>query len=163
MPTDSCSKVAAADVKTKCTTTSDGGSPAKKCCLATFDALPTTKKSGATAQAIQAPTKGGKVDGTKYYACYKSSSGKIRFKTGASATPAAKEGWVSADSFCATAKVGKAQGGTTGVTFTHTVAADVTGSSTAGLAGTAKTCVCGASNIFTIGFMLLAILASLWK
>merc|ERR1712138_251107 len=106
---------------------------------------------------------GGKVDGTKYYACYKSSSGKIRFKTGASATNANKEGWVSADSFCATAKVGKAQGGTTGVTFTHTVDTAVTGGSNLGLTGTAKTCVCGASNIFTIGFMFLAILASLWK
>jgi len=70
---------------------------------------------------------------------------------------------VSADSFCATAKVGKAQGGTTGVSFAHTVDDAITGSSTLGLAGTAKTCVCGASNIFTIGFMLLAILASLWK
>lgn len=42
MPTDSCAKLASADVKTKCSSTSDGGSPAKKCCLATFDALPTT-------------------------------------------------------------------------------------------------------------------------
>jgi len=52
MPADACAGLSAADVKTKCTATADGGSPAKKCCLATFDALPTTKKSGASAQAI---------------------------------------------------------------------------------------------------------------
>jgi len=109
------------------------------------------------------PTAGGKVDGTKYYACYKSASGKIRFKTGTSATVASVEAWVSADSFCATAKVGKAQGGTTGVTFTHTVDTAITGASDKGIGGTAKTCVCGTSNIFTIGFTLLAILALLWK
>jgi len=42
MPTDGCVGLASADVKTKCTATSDGGTPAKKCCLATFAAVPTT-------------------------------------------------------------------------------------------------------------------------
>lgn len=161
MPTDACAGLATADVKTKCTATSDGGSPAKKCCLATFDALPTTYKSGGN-KAVVTPTKGGKVDGTKYYGCYKSSSGKIRFKTATDAVTAdqSKEAWVSAALFCATDKVGKAQ---TGATYGHTVSTTVTGSATGGVLGTAKTCVCGTSNIFAIGFTLLAILASLWK
>jgi hypothetical protein len=57
------------------------------------------------------PSKGGKVDASKYYACYKSASGFIRFKTASTTTTAdgaSREAWVDATLFCATAAVGKA-------------------------------------------------------
>lgn len=113
IPTDGCAGLASADVKTKCTATSDGGTPAKKCCLATFAAVPTTPVEGTNANdiAVVTPTKGGKVDGSKYYACYKSASGKIRFKTAATSEAddgVSVEAWADATLFCATAAVGKA-------------------------------------------------------
>jgi len=42
MPTDACASLSSTDIKSKCTATSDGLSPAKKCCLAIFDNVPTT-------------------------------------------------------------------------------------------------------------------------
>lgn len=112
MPTDSCAGLASADVKTKCATTSDGATPAKKCCLATFATVPTTPQetTNSVDVPVLTPTKGGKVD-TKYYACYKSTSGNIRFKTGATAITADganMEAWVDASLFCGTTAVGKA-------------------------------------------------------
>lgn len=169
MPTDKCATfvtTTAGKLKTDCTGTDDG-SGSKKCCLATFAATPKTPSQAdnlATADiAIVASTAGGEVTSGAYYACYKD---KIRFKTGALTTTVdgvGVEAWVSSALFCADAVKGTA---VASATFSHTVDVLVTGSATAGarkgLSGTA-TCACGSANVFTIGFVLLAILASLWK
>jgi len=105
MPTDACASLTSTDVSTKCTATKEGtAATAALCCLATFDTVPLVKKAG---KAVISATKGAEVKSSKFYACYKKTSGKIRFKTASTATPASKSGWVSADSFCGSTKVGK--------------------------------------------------------
>lgn len=105
MPTDGCAALTATDVSTKCTTTKEGSAAtASLCCLATFDTAPLVKKAG---KAVKTAAKGAEVKSSKFYACYKKTSGKFRFKTASDATPASKSGWVSADAFCASTKVGK--------------------------------------------------------
>lgn len=47
MPSDPCVSLASNSVKTSCKTTSDGATPAKKCCLATFTTIPTTSSAKA--------------------------------------------------------------------------------------------------------------------
>lgn len=105
MPTDGCAALTATDVSTKCTATKESSTAgAALCCLATFDTAPLVKKAG---KAVESAAKGAEVKSSKFYACYKKTSGKFRFKTASGATPASKSGWVSADAFCASTKVGK--------------------------------------------------------
>merc|ERR1712164_32965 len=145
---DNCNKVAAdTSLKTACTTTADGATPPKKCCLATFNALPQTQNK---AKNVQDPAKGGKVESSKYYACYKSGGG-FRFKTATGATVDGKEAWATAADFCGTGKVGTA---ISHAKYSHTAGTwtDVTAGGSTGLSGTAATCVCGSSVIASIGF-----------
>jgi len=171
MPTDACAvfdTTTAGKLKTDCIGTDDG-SGSKNCCLATFAATPKTPADASNLVdgdlAIIKPTTGGEVTGDAYYACYKD---KIRFKTAAAAEAddgAGVEAWVDASLFCAADKVTTPL--TTGATFHHTVDVPVTGATGTGtrkgITGTATSCECGSANVFTIGFVLLAILASLWK
>lgn len=143
MPTDGCASLTSTDVSTKCITTKESSAAgAALCCLATFDTAPLVKKAGVK---VESATLGAEVKSDKFYACYKKTSGKFRFKTASGATPASKSGWVSADAFCANDKVGK---DVTDVAFTHTVETAVATGSDNGLFGKATSCVCGAAGIF---------------
>lgn len=137
---------------------------AKKCCKVTFDGIPTTPKSDTVEDAITGPTnvKGGIIVSTNYVACYAATSGSIVFKTKAASVVDAKDSWVTAATFCAATAMGTSQ---PHKDFKHATAS-ITGSTTAtkaGITGKATSCDCGSANVFTIGFTLLAILASLWK
>lgn len=163
-PVDACVSLAKASVEASCTGTAESStSGAKKCCLATFSGIPTTPKDDSNEDAVTGPTNDkGAIINTNYFACYAATSGSIVFKTKAGAAEDGKDGWVSAALFCATGVVNT---DVAHASYKYDVKS-VTGKTTAtkaGISGKATTCVCGSANVFTIGFTLLAILASLWK
>lgn len=132
--------------------------------MATFDAVPTTAKSSGTRPSITADLLGGLVSSDttpKYYACYQNKAdGYFRFKTGAGGTVDAKSAAAKFDGFCGTDNVTKEKT----VAYAHTVSTAVaSATTTSGITGTAASCTCGTASIFNIGFVLLAILANLWK
>merc|ERR1712138_321188 len=127
-----------------------GATTPKKCCLATFNAVP--GHTDTTWTAITAPdtNKGSNVASSKFYACYKT-GGSFVYKGGADA-------YVTASTFCASGKLG-----TSVTTAAKTKTTGNTSTDDKKLKGTANTCVCGSSAVFMTGFSLLAILVSLWK
>lgn len=79
-----CEQLASNKVEKDCVKTDDAASGTKaKCCLATFDTVPTTKNSG-TARAVTAGETGSVIN-TKFFACYKKSGGSILFTTASNA------------------------------------------------------------------------------
>jgi hypothetical protein len=102
---DACNKVTTATVTTACTTTADGATPAAKCCLATFTALPTFSAANVVIRA--SATSGSKVASTTFSGCYKT-GGSILLLTGAAGhtTSASNgvEGYFAAADFCGTGK-----------------------------------------------------------
>lgn len=163
-PVDGCVALAKASVEASCTATPESGtSGAKKCCLATFNGIPTTPKDDSNEDPVTGPTNDkGAIINTNYFACYAATSGSIVFKTKTGAAESAKDAWVSSDTFCGSTVVNT---DVDHASYSYDVKS-VTGKKTstkAGISGKATTCVCGSANVFTIGFTLLAILASLWK
>merc|ERR1711977_648812 len=171
--TTPCNQLATTKIKTDCTKTADATTGTiGKCCLATFTTAPKSPKAdGSSDITVASAGAGGVLDGTSFYGCYKT-GGSIRWIPGTGAEDAGTECWSTAADFCGSTKVGKAQAyqayRKTLATGTAVAANDgsrrmLATADKAGLAGTANTCVCGASGMFSIGFSLLAILALFWK
>lgn len=76
MSLDPCSSLASASVKADCIKTDDGATG--KCCLVTFNGIPTVS---AADKAITAHTTGTFKDSSNMLACMKRTSGKIIFVT----------------------------------------------------------------------------------
>jgi len=78
-----CEQLASDKVKADCTKTDDAASGTKaKCCLATFNTVPTTSSS----KSVTAGGTGSVIADSKLYACYKKSGGSIMFTTASDAT-----------------------------------------------------------------------------
>merc|ERR1712072_555255 len=142
-----CTEVAKASIA-NCATTAESSGATQKCCLLTFSAAPTY---GGTA--VIDAAKGSDVANKKF--CYKKGTGfQALEKTGST-----KAVTVAGDQFCKTTSAV-----TTVADYVASGAGGATTTTSSAVVATATACTCTiSSTIFTIGFSLLAILASLWK